>query len=284
MRLESESVPIRDAFPEAYVDLAVIVTDFGGPTALMVVLAVLYWVTKRRETALVISYAVAGVGFILLLKIAIGLPRPPEELFLIPNDDDPYGFPSGHAFAASLVYGGLLLVFDRYREPLSIAATVGAIALVSLSRVVLGVHYLGDVIAGAIVGVVFLVVVHALVAGDPRRGFAIGGLLAAPAVFVTGAESDALIALGGSIGGLAASTRIESLPELRSRLDGAIVTAVGLAAIVGGVILESLTAAIGSPVVATIALTAVNAGLFAAILLAPAAVGRVSIGSASSSR
>ncbi|WP_247002087.1 phosphatase PAP2 family protein [Halosolutus gelatinilyticus] len=284
MRFESESAGIWEAFPDAYAGVAAVVTEFGGPTALMFVLALLYWLTRRRETALVISYAVAGVSFILLLKLVIGLPRPPEEVFLVPNDDDPYGFPSGHAFAATLVYGGLLLTFDRYRDPLAIGAATSAVVLVSLSRVVLGVHYLGDVIAGAIVGLAFLVAVHAIVAGDPRRGFALGGAIAVPAVLVTGGESDVLIALGGSVGGLLASTRLGSLPDLRSRLEGALLVVVGIGAIVVGVVLESLAAAIASTLVAAIALTAVNAGLFVAILLAPAVVGRVSIGSASVAR
>ncbi|WP_265108138.1 phosphatase PAP2 family protein [Halosolutus halophilus] len=284
MRFEEESAAIREAFPEAYVDLAVVVTEFGGAAVLMIVLAVLYWLTRRRETALVVSYAVAGVGFILVLKTLIGLPRPPEDVYLIAYDGDPYGFPSGHAFAAALVYGGLLLAFDRSRDPVAVAAAGVVIALVSLSRVVLGVHYLGDVIVGALVGLGFLLAVHGFVDGDPRRGFALGALLGIPAVLITNGDPDALVALGGSLGGVVASTRLESLPALRSRLEGGVLVTVGGAAIGVGVAIESIVGTLFSTVVAPAAIVAVNAVLFVAILLVPAAVGRLAIGSLASSR
>ncbi|MFC4543370.1 phosphatase PAP2 family protein [Halosolutus amylolyticus] len=284
MRLEEASAAIREAFPEAWVDLAVAITEFGGAAVLMIVLAVLYWLTRRREAALVVSYAVAGVGFILVLKTLIGLPRPPEDVYLIAYDGDPYGFPSGHAFAASLVYGGLLLAFDRYRDPVAIAATGVVIALVSLSRVVLGLHYLGDVIVGALVGLGFLLAVHAVVDGEPRRGFALGAVLGVPAVLVTGGDPDALVALGGSLGGVLASTRLGSLPDLRSRLEGGVLVAVGGTAIGAGVALESIVGSLLSNLLAPAAIVAVNAALFVAILLAPAAVGRLAIGPLDASR
>ena len=277
MRLESESAAIREAFPGEYIELAVFVTEFGGSTVLMFVLALLYWLTRRRETALVISYAVAGAAFVLLLKAAFGMPRPPEETFRIAYEADSYGFPSGHAFAAGLIYGGLLVAFERHRDPPAVVAAAVAIALVSLSRVVLGVHYLGDVIAGAVLGVLFLVGVHAAVDGRPRRGFALGVLLAIPAVLVTSGDPDAVVALGGSVGGLVASPRLESLPELRSRVEGLVLVVVGSAAIAVALAVEEVVAALSATVVATVGSVLVNAGLFVALLLAPAVVGRFEI-------
>lgn len=277
MRFRDESAAIREAFPAEYVDLAVIVTEFGGPALLMVLLSLLYWLTRRRETALVVSYAVAGVGFILVLKVLLAMPRPPEEVYLVSHDADPYGFPSGHAFAATVVYGGLVVAFDRLRDPPAVAAAIVAIVLVSLSRVVLGVHYLGDVVAGAIVGVGFLLAAGRIVDGDPARGFAIGFALAIPAVVLSGAESESLIALGGSVGGYLASLRLESIPDLRSRIEGAVLSVVGLGIVVAGVAIESMVGAAASATVAALGVAVVNAALFAGIMLVPAAVGRLEI-------
>ena len=269
MRLEAESEVIREAFPEAYVDVAVFVTELGASTTLMFVLAMTYWLTRRRETALVVSYTLAGAAFLIGLKAILGMARPPEELFLIPLDGDEYGFPSGHTFAAVVVYGGLVAAFDRTRDLRVVAGAATLIALVALSRVVLGVHYLGDVLVGAILGIAFLFVLARLVAGDLRRGFAIAAVLAIPSIVVTGGADQALIALGGGLGGLAVSSRLEDLPALRSRLEGAILALGGLAFVAVAVVVESIVGWFEP------AFVAVYAAIVVGILLAPAAVGRL---------
>ena len=84
------------------------------------------------------------------LKVAFDRPRPPIDhpeihpLVAVPSSAS---MPSGHAagaFAAAVAVG---LVHPRLRWPLLALA-----ALIALSRVWLGVHYLTDVIAGAALG------------------------------------------------------------------------------------------------------------------------------------
>jgi membrane-associated phospholipid phosphatase len=76
-----------------------------------------------------------------------------------PNFDEPlltlttYSFPSGHAAGAAVFYGVLAayLVCKTNRWPWRVVIAVLAallVALVALSRVYLGVHYLSDVLAG----------------------------------------------------------------------------------------------------------------------------------------
>lgn len=279
MRLEDSSAVVREAFPAEYVDLALFVSAFGDAAALTIVLACLYWLGRRRETALVLGYAVAGVGCILLLKSLFGLPRPPESVRLVAVEGSADGFPSGHAFAATVVFGGLVVAYDRLRDPRAVAAAGTAIAAVSLSRVVLGVHYLGDVVAGVVVGVAFLAVVRRLVAGDPRRGFALGAGLAVPAVVATGGDPDSLIALGAGVGGALAAGRLEELPPLRTRLEAAVVSVAGGVVVAAGFVLESVASALAPAVAAGVGVVLVNAGLFAGILLCPAAAGLLESGS-----
>ena len=269
MRLERESAVIREAFPPEYVDVAVAVTELGASTTLMFLLAMCYWLTRRQETAVVVSYTLAGAAFLIGLKAILAMPRPPEELFLIPLDGDEYGFPSGHTFAAVVVYGGLVSAFGRRRDFGVVAGAATLIALIALSRVVLGVHYLGDVLVGGALGVAFLLVLERLVGSDPRRGFAIAVFLALPAIVVTGGADEGLIALGGGLGGLLASSRLESLPALRSRLEGALLSLGGLAFVAVAVVVESVVGWFEP------AFVAVYAAIVVGILLAPAAVGRL---------
>jgi undecaprenyl-diphosphatase len=98
-----------------------------------------------------ISYLVATL-LADVLKAATDRPRPSvadpaiHPLIAVPGSSS---LPSGHAagaFAAALAVG---LVHPRLRWPLLLLA-----ALIALSRVWLGVHYLTDVIAGAALGCV----------------------------------------------------------------------------------------------------------------------------------
>lgn len=272
MRLEAQSATLRDAYPAEYADLAVFVTDLGGTTVLMILLAGLFWLSRRRESALVLSYAFAGVGFVLALKVALDMPRPPDEVFLVPLDDDRYGFPSGHAFAATIVYGGILSAFELTRNRVAVLVVASLVAAISLSRVVIGFHYLGDVIAGVAIGIAFLAVMSRVCRGRPKRGFALGIGTAVLAFGLAGADSYTLLALGGSIGGLVGATQLQALPELRSRFEGAVLVVVGSAFVGGLRTLESSVTAFEPAVVGLYAVLVVG------LVLAPAAVGRLPLG------
>jgi undecaprenyl-diphosphatase len=79
------------------------------------------------------------------VKRAIGRPRPTRSIVgaSLIEAPDRFSFPSGHSAAAMAVALGYALAFPHMSLPLVIlAATVG------LSRVVLGVHFPGDVFVG----------------------------------------------------------------------------------------------------------------------------------------
>ncbi|MDZ7687803.1 MAG: phosphatase PAP2 family protein [Halobacteriales archaeon] len=272
MRLEGLSAALRDAYPDgdAYTQLMVLVSEFGDVALIMVVLSLLYWLTDRRKAAVVASYVVVAASFIILLKAVLGMPRPPEEVLAVPLSDDPYGFPSGHAFITVVVYGGLVRAFGEHRNPLAVGGVVALLVAVSFSRIALGLHYVGDTVAGAFVGVVFLLVLNALVEDRPERGFALGAALAVPTLVYTGGEEVVLVALGGSVGGFVASLRLEDVPALRSRAEGAYLAVLGLVFLVSVTVFESVVVD-GNPV----GVVAVNAVLVAGIFLAPFAVGRL---------
>ncbi len=99
---------------------------------------------------------VCAVGLIVVEVAVIGLKalirrrRPPGELGRIYRRADPYSFPSGHAARAAL-----LCILSWKLGP-AVALLVIAIwsPVMVISRVAIGIHYVFDVVAGALLGCV----------------------------------------------------------------------------------------------------------------------------------
>ena len=94
--------------------------------------------------------AVGGQALLIFaVKQAIRRERPQGEWGSIYRSIDPHSFPSGHAARA-----GLLAVIFLGLGPAWLGLLLAVWApLVSLARVATGVHYLSDVIAGALLGI-----------------------------------------------------------------------------------------------------------------------------------
>jgi undecaprenyl-diphosphatase len=115
----------------------------------------------RRLYRLAAYLVVTGAGALILdptLKLAVGRLRP------VVADPVAHGtgnsFPSGHALGSIVCYGALLLVFlpavrHRWRPRLAAAVAV-LVAAVGVSRILLGVHYLSDVVGAWALGVAWL--------------------------------------------------------------------------------------------------------------------------------
>ncbi len=97
-------------------------------------------------------------ALVMTLKFIIRRRRPEGEWGAIYRNTDPHSFPSGHAARAFLIaaLAGLL-------GPSELAITLWVWApLVALARVAMGVHYVSDIVAGAIVGLLVVGIVWPL--------------------------------------------------------------------------------------------------------------------------
>jgi membrane-associated phospholipid phosphatase len=133
------------------------VTALGGTGRLLIIMTIVGLGSIRRRGWGPFGYlAVVGIGVAGLnngLKLLVGRERPNVGRLVTAAGSS---FPSGHSAAAAACWAGLALVVMRGRG--RSARAVGAIIAiliafaVAASRVLLGVHWLTDVIAGAVVG------------------------------------------------------------------------------------------------------------------------------------
>ncbi|WP_439026747.1 phosphatase PAP2 family protein [Haloarchaeobius sp. DT45] len=231
IRLVGASETIRDLFPAEYADAYAGVTSLGDPAVLTLVLAVVYWGYRREATAQLVGYAFVAFSLTVLAKGVFALPRPPESVQLV--EASGYGFPSGHAIAGAVVYGGMALELDWFRSRARIAAAVSVGLAVGFSRVVLGVHFLGDVLVGFALGGVVLWAGSSAWAGRPAVGYLVATVVAVPAVLVTDASHLSLTLLGSCLGGIVGCRALGGVDVPDSRLEAVGVVLVGLAAVVG---------------------------------------------------
>ncbi len=158
-------------------------SDWAGVIPICVVLAVvgrLVW-HRWREAGLIVGALLFEKAVFLSTTFLVDRPRPPVGQ--IGGNPPTSSFPSGHVAAAVALYMGLFVVLgwhvhgNRARALLFAVLTLPVVA-VALARLELGMHHLTDVFAGAVLGVISILVVrhaqHTLWPADDRgpRGLA----------------------------------------------------------------------------------------------------------------
>lgn len=248
-----------DALLPGWVDVvAAGVTQLGSVPVLGVILAARYWLGARREGAVGLAALVAAHALTTAVKAVLALPRPPSVEWLVAAGG--YGFPSGHALTATVVWGYLAVTLGRgERRTRRVGAAILVVAI-ALSRVVLGVHYVVDVVAGVATGLVLLAVLLRWARGSPLRAFGLAGTLAAVAALVAAGPTTALL-LGVGIGAGATWRGIE-IPASGPRGRG-VAAMVGLG-IGSAALLAAVYVAVASPALAFVAGGIVGAGVVGA--------------------
>lgn len=158
---------LQDLLPTWSAPIIALLTTLGDAVVLgtVLVVAFLFRKTDREDIVVVGLLFVAGSGLYEGLKAFFAASRPEQRLR--PGEGVPdvvisgydilvstggFGFPSGHATGATIVYLGLAFAISAgtRRKRLGLAGVV--IAIVATSRLALGAHYLVDVIAGFLLG------------------------------------------------------------------------------------------------------------------------------------
>lgn len=145
--LQQFSSPVLDRF-------FLMVTDIGSHYAYMAIIPFIYWAVDRQVGRRLAGLFLTSMWLNGLLKEYLVMPRPDATAVRVLADEPSPGFPSGHAQGAMTLWGYLAVALRR-RWLTWLAVVI--IALVSLSRLYLGVHFPGDVLGGLGIAAVLLV-------------------------------------------------------------------------------------------------------------------------------
>lgn len=163
--INTTSSPLLDSF-------FVGVTNLGGVLGVVTLTLIgltLLLVTRRYWSAVILTASVAGSAAVnVVLKLVFERARPDLWEQLITETS--YSFPSGHAMATSALAFAVIAIAwkTRYRMVATIGA-LGFMAVISYSRLYLGVHYPTDILAGWLVSATWVYVVLTATTGWSRR-------------------------------------------------------------------------------------------------------------------
>ena len=250
-------VEALSALPDVVVVLFALLTQLGDLWFYFLALSVFYFfgdrlprlggAIDRRRAAYLIALALGAAALTAALKHAFALPRPPgantaelavlfpevvRPLYVSAATGDGYGFPSGHALGAAVVWVGAATVIGVGRDRVRYAVAGTVAGLIGLSRVVIGVHFAADVVVGLVAGLLYLGVVDRVAerGASPGRAFSVATLVALCGLLVAGFESEPIAVLGATLGARIAwgalGPTLLSVPA--SRRQGVVSLAVGL--------------------------------------------------------
>jgi membrane-associated phospholipid phosphatase len=131
---------------------------FGAVVVMLVALG------HRWAAATEVLAAIGSGGLYLLLQQIVGQPRPSADLVQVAGPIQLSGFPSGHLATFAAVFGFLAFLGYRGLNPSAMrwlpVVLVGVLlTLMSFARVYAGQHWPSDVLAGCLLGALWLTVI-----------------------------------------------------------------------------------------------------------------------------
>lgn len=119
----------------------------------------LFYKNKKKKFIFIIYLIVIGLITLLMKNIFVRI-RPNHLMIIF---EEGYSFPSGHS-SSSMAFYGLIAYFIyksnlvKNKKILFISLLLILIFLIGISRIYLGVHYPSDVLAGFMVGIIYLII------------------------------------------------------------------------------------------------------------------------------
>lgn len=146
--VQSYAAPLWDA-------VFIFFSALGVQDFYLAAIPLIYWCLDRPFGVRLAVFFSASMDLNGYLKDLFALPRPGGANLRIVYQESGtgYGFPSGHAQGSTTFWGYLAY---HFKKPWLTLLAVAVIALVSLSRVYLGLHFPADVLGGVAIGLAIL--------------------------------------------------------------------------------------------------------------------------------
>ena len=154
---------VQKIFASEHIDFFAKISCFYYMYSRWIIFFALLFLLKKKDYGIAVMYVFccfSSFEFTMLAKDFFHRIRPPFELQIIEHPDD-FSFPSGHSIDIMFLLGFLIYIILKHVENKILKYALSGvfvliILLVGLSRLVLGVHYPTDVLAGFIFGLFFI--------------------------------------------------------------------------------------------------------------------------------
>ena len=121
------------------------------PLVLLIACLVLWKRRKHREALWLLFASVTNYLAVNVIKVLTNVARPEEIQRLIPQS-----FPSAHASTPFVVFILSYFFLVKQHKKGHVFVILGLVTLITLSRVVLGVHWLMDVLGGLLLAIIWI--------------------------------------------------------------------------------------------------------------------------------
>jgi len=215
---------VESVIPDVVAIVFALATQLADVWFVGVVLVGLYWyaggeLVDRDAVVAIAGLTIGALALGYALKYAFALPRPTARLaqpdqfpgllgsvYAATGTASGYGFPSGHATISTTFYGLLAQRLSIRTRRWRYGVAAAFVTLICTTRVVLGVHFVVDVLAGVAVGATYVAATwYGLSRFDDEAtaAFALAAGLGVLAVVATGVSPEGVGLLGVSFVGLA---------------------------------------------------------------------------------
>lgn len=142
--------------------LWIVSNEVSGEIVFIALLGIVYWCFNKREGKIAVNLLMFSSFINILLKYTFQIPRPDPSLRPNPEHklDASYGFPSGAVQNSATFWGWASVKVRRWSVWV---VSVLMVITSALARMGLGMHWLGDVIGGACIGIVIVVMAFFIV-------------------------------------------------------------------------------------------------------------------------
>ncbi len=149
-------VRIQELFGSSFEFPFRLVTYLGDSGLILIMVAGTFWVLGRHICYSALLAVMIGAALGSAVKVLTDVPRPEHADLVAYEAGTSPSFPSGHTFLAISFWGALVFL-----GVIRTLVAVVIVALVMISRLFLGVHYLADMIVGVALGLAAVTLAYA---------------------------------------------------------------------------------------------------------------------------